>query len=189
LFYAQGYAFQKQQKYPQTVQVITEGLTYISDNNTLEMQMLMLLGEAHHETKNYEKSGEAFEKALRIAPNNALLMNNYAYYIALENGNLVRAENFAQRANTLNPKNASFEDTYAYILFKKQAYAEAKVWIERAVQNSPTPDATILEHKGDILYKLGLENEAVDAWQMAQKLGTNNAVLIKKITTKQYHNE
>ena len=189
LFYAQGYALYKQEKYTQSIAALNEGLAFVTENATLQTRFEMLLGEAYHQNKAYPLSVAAFEKAMRLTPNDALILNNYAFYLALQNGNLVKAENLSKRANDLNPANPSFEDTHAFILFKKGDYSGAKVWIENATLHSTTPDATLLEHKGDILFKLGLENEALVAWKEAQKLGTNNALLQKKINKQTYYDE
>ena len=81
---------------------------------------------------------------------------------------------------TANEPNASYIDTYAWVLYKLGEYELARTQIEQAVSlknNSPV----ILDHYGDILYKLGLEKEAVKYWEKAYKLDPNNLKLMEKI--------
>ncbi|NLN73883.1 MAG: tetratricopeptide repeat protein [Bacteroidales bacterium] len=72
----------------------------------------------------------------------------------------------------IEPNNANSQDTYAWVLFKANKIDEALIWIEKAVKNSLNQSATILEHYGDILKKLGRDAEAKDAWQRALEVAT-----------------
>ncbi len=81
---------------------------------------------------------------------------------------LDKAAGYAKRANELQPKNASFEDTYAWILFKQKKYAEAKVWIEKAIADNTSKSALQTEHYGDIMFHTGNVDAAVSNWKKAR---------------------
>ena len=92
----------------------------------------------------------------------------------------------AKQANDLEKDNPSFQDTYAWVLFKLKRYAEAKKWMEQAMQKSSTNSGTAFEHYGDILYKLGEITSALNNWQKAWDLGERNPILKRKINEKKY---
>jgi tetratricopeptide (TPR) repeat protein len=90
----------------------------------------------------------------------------------------------AKKANELQPNNASFEDTYAWVLFKMGNYEQALIWIELALTHSETQTATLMEHYGDILYFLTRKEAAVQAiekWKAAKALGAGSEQLSEKI--------
>jgi tetratricopeptide (TPR) repeat protein len=112
------------------------------------------------------------------------VLNNYAYYLALRKEQLPKAAQMAKRANELQPKNASFEDTYSWVLFKMANYEQALIWIELALAHTESPTPTLMEHYGDILYFLTRKEAAVQAiekWKAAKTLGPGSEQLSEKI--------
>ena len=79
-------------------------------------------------------------------------MNNYAYYLSLLNLKLELAEKMSGTVIQNNPDNATYLDTYAWVLFKKKDYRLAKFYIESAINNDKESSAVLIEHYGDILY-------------------------------------
>ena len=101
-----------------------------------------------------------------------------------EKEQLPKAALMAKHANELQPNNASFEDTYAWVLFKMGNYEQALIWIELALTHSETQTATLMEHYGDILYFLTKKDAAVQAiekWKAAKTLGAGSEQLSEKI--------
>ena len=93
----------------------------------------------------------------------------------------------AKKAVELEPQNASFQDTYGWVLYKLGKYREAGDWILKAVQNKEAPSAEVLEHYGDTLYKMGDETQAVEYWNKAKEKGPGSDLLNKKIADKKLH--
>ena len=99
----------------------------------------------------------------------------------------------AATANQLHPDNATYLDTYAWVFFKRENYSLAKFYMERAISLEEEPGRVMLEHYGDILYKVGQIEKAVEQWQKALEMDddeqetTNDKILIKKITDKKYY--
>ena len=171
----------------------TKALSYLKNATSLEFedkQMLSLsysaLGDAYHELKNTPSSDEAYERSLVNNPDNVFTLNNYAYYLSVRNEKLDKAAEYAKRANELQPKNSSFEDTYAWILFKQKKYAEAKQWIEKAVADTKYKNATVTEHYGDIMFYTGNTDAAVSNWKKAKEYGSTSPNLDRKINEKKY---
>ena len=114
-------------------------------------------------------------------------MNNYRYYLSLRADSLDKAERMSLLSNTLQPNTSSFQDTYAWILYKNAKYADAKIWLEKALENGAKNNGTILEHYGDVLYKLGDTEKAFEYWQKAKQTGESSEFLDKKIADKQLY--
>lgn len=92
-------------------------------------------------------------------------------------------------ANKLQENNDSFLDTYAWILFEMGSYKEAKEWQEKAIKYGGEKSATILEHYGDILSKLGDNKGAVDYWKRAKENNSESKTIDKKIAEGKYVSE
>ena len=171
----------------------TKALSYIKNATSLELQDKDLLsqcysalGDIYHEQKDNVKSDEAYDRSLTYNPDNAYTLNNYAYYLSVRGERLDKAAQMSKHSNELQPNTASFQDTYAWILFKQKNYAEARVWIEKAIVSDKDKSAVQEEHYGDIMFYLGDTNAAVKNWQKAKEYGGTSPVLERKINERKY---
>lgn len=133
-----------------------------------------------------------FDQILEDDPDDAMALNNYAYYLARTGKDLLRAEKMSMKSLNLEPLNPTFLDTYAYILFREQKYQEALFVMERCMENynqgedDGDESGTIFEHYGDILSCLGRTEEALHQWRKALKREPDNDLIKKKIDEKKY---
>ena len=94
----------------------------------------------------------------------------------------------AQDVNILNrAAQSSYEDTYAWVFYQLKDYNNALLWIEKAISNGGKGSATIVEHYGDILYRLSKTDAALLQWQKAKELGSKSKLLDKKISEKKIY--
>ncbi|WP_316737824.1 tetratricopeptide repeat protein [Pedobacter aquatilis] len=186
LYYYMAYALYKTGKYETAQSNLKNALQLDVDNKSLQAQVYALQGDIFINQNNFSQAKIAFEKAIATEPDNYLIMNNYAYYLALRNDDLAKAAKYAETAANAMPENASIIDTYAFILFKQQKYDLAKVWIEKALQNNSNKNGVYLERYGDILYMKGEKDAALIQWQKAKEAGNGSEVLTKKINEKKY---
>ncbi|SKB48451.1 Tetratricopeptide repeat-containing protein [Parapedobacter luteus] len=153
-------------------------------------QLYSNLGDIYHVLSMHAESDVAYEEAIALDSTNAYALNNYAYYLAIRNEKLALAAEMSKKSNEIMPNYASYEDTYAWVLFQQGKYEEALIWIERAIKHSEKASDTLLEHYGDILAKLGNIDGAVTQWKKAraisQSVGKDIDKLSKKIDAKQY---
>jgi tetratricopeptide (TPR) repeat protein len=162
------------------------GVNFVVDNDKMLAQFYSYLGDTYFQLKDNQHSDEAYEKALKIEPSNALVLNNYAYYLSLRNVNLEKAEQMAKKAVELDPTNGSNQDTYGWVLFKLGKYEDAQTWIEKAIQTGED-SAVVLEHYGDVMWKTGNKKDAVKYWEKAAKAGEGSEFLEKKVQDKTYY--
>ncbi|WP_421945924.1 tetratricopeptide repeat protein [Pedobacter sp.] len=186
LYYYMAYALYKTGKYDVAQSNLKNALQLDVDNKSLQAQVYALQGDIFINQNNFSQAKIAFEKAISTEPDNYLIMNNYAYYLALRNDDLAKAAKYAETAANAMPNSPSVADTYAYILFKQQKYDLAKTWIEKALQNNTNKNGVYLERYGDILFMKGEKDAAVNQWQKAKEAGNGSEVLTKKINEKKY---
>lgn len=182
-----GIALFQLHKYPEALTAFETGRKFVVRNDKLLAEFHSNIGDTQHRLKNTAASDAAYEKSLSIQPDNALVLNNYAYYLSLRGKDLDKAHQMAEKALELEPDNASYLDTYAWILFQQKNFTQALIWIEKAIEKSVEVNGTLLEHYGDILFHLGRADEAVQQWQKATAAGETSALIQKKINNKKYY--
>lgn len=150
-----------------------------------------IMGEIYHDKGMTEETFAAYDSCLQWKSDHMGCLNNYAYYLSVEHRNLHKAEEMSYKTIKAEPKNSTFLDTYAWILFRQERYTEARIYIEQAVKNDTdsVQSPVILEHAGDIYYKTNDTDKALDYWNQALKAGSESVVLPKKIKLKQYIKE
>lgn len=163
------------------------GLKMAGNNRVLKAQLHGNLGDVFNSLKRFEASDEQFDAALELEPNSATTLNNYAYFLSLRGERLDDALTMATRANEIEPATPSFLDTKAWVLFRMERFDEALDWQEKAIAASDDPSATLYEHLGDILARLGRVDEAVEAWRSAQEAGGSSELLQRKIDDRTWY--
>lgn len=155
----------------------------IADSSDVAMmsQLECTLADALYKDNQIDSAFVHYDRALRYDPANLLAMNNCAYYLACQNRDLDRAEQLSYRCITEEPDNATSLDTYAWVLYRKLNYAEARRYIDRAIEKDSEPSAELMEHAGDIYFMNQLPDEALDFWKEALKLDPENEALKQKI--------
>ena len=171
VYFFNGIANIQKKNFTEAVTVLNSGVKMVVDNKNLEGQFYTNLGDAYNELKNYSKSDESYESALSINPDDANVLNNYAYYLSIRGERLANAEEMSRKSNVLEPTQASYQDTYGWIMYKQNKFDDAKMWIEKSMSNGADKSAAVLEHYGDILFKLGDINKAIENWQKAKDAG------------------
>jgi len=182
-FYA-GYSSYNIEKYNEAINYFLTGVSYISDSK-VKGQFYQYLGESYFKLNDYSKCYHFFDKAILAEPTNDLALNNYSYYLSLTKDSLNKALEMTIKSNNLSPSNPIFLDTYAWVLYKLERYSEAITIIKKAVDLDKTKNFEIIEHYGDILFKNGFINEAVEQWKVAIENGSTSDQLKKKIELKQ----
>ena len=153
-------------------------------DNAFNSLILSIKGDCLMQDSLYSEAFESYDKSLSYNPGNILTLNNYAYFLSECNTDLAKAEKMSSLVIANEPQNSTYLDTYAWILFKQGDLNGAKFHIERALLYGDDPD--ILEHYGDILFKLGNEQKALEQWQKSKDKGNTSPTLQKKIEEKRY---
>lgn len=173
-------------QYEKALKSFSKGEKMSGDNLKGRAQFLANMGDTYHSLNRLEESDSAYDRSLKLDPENSYVLNNYSYYLSLRKINLEKAKQMSAYANKLEPDNSSFLDTYAWILFQLNDFAGAKEWQEKAMKAEGGKSGTVVEHYGDILFKLGQTEEAIKYWKQAKELGTDSGTIDKKISEGKY---
>ena len=180
LFYLfKGMAYFNLKDYESTVAILEKGRK-LSANKELTANFDTYIGDTYNQLDNKQKSYEAYDRVLKSEPNNIYVLNNYAYYLSLDNQDLERALQMSAKTIKEEPKNAVYLDTYAWILYKLERYQEAKKYMDKVFKYDKNPQGVNYEHLGDILYKLGDVKNAVKNWKKAKKAGGEVSEFLEK---------
>jgi len=181
IYYFNGIANRKFKNNKEAVLSLEMGLEFVFGNDALLLEFYSALGDLYFSLKEYKKSDEHYEKALAIDAENLLVLNNYSYYLSLRKENLEKAKQMSSLCNSKEQNNSTYQDTYAWILYQMKDFVNAKIWIDKAIENGGSESPVIIEHLGDILYMLGDIDRALEEWIRASKIGEGSKLLKKKI--------
>lgn len=187
LYLFNGVANYVLKKYDEAILSLNKGISLVVYNDNLLKQFYTYLGDAYYAGQDIKEAFSSYHKVLEIDPQNTHVLNNYSYYLSLRGEDLDKAEKMAKKAVDLNPDIFAYLDTYAWVLYKQGKYGEAETWINKAIELGGGGDPDILEHLGDIMFKLGQIEKAVDNWKKAKEKGKGSDLLNKKINDRKLY--
>ena len=199
-YYYQGIAYYQKGELDNALNAFQNGIGVInSDSNpAIVSDFYAVLGDIMHQKGMENESFAAYDSCLVWKDDNIGCLNNYAYHLSVKGIRLDEAERMSFRTVKAEPKNATYLDTYAWVLFKQKRYDEAQKYIDQTLENDSVPSAEVLEHAGDIYYHVGEKDRAVEFWQKAldtafeeksKEQDGRQQVLTRKIKLKKYVKE
>jgi len=182
-----GIAYSQNEEYDEAIQAYRDGLLVVpEENRPLKSDLYGQIGDTFYQKDQMDKAFEAYDEALKYNERNVVVLNNYAYFLSLAKKDLVKAERMSAQCIKLEPDNATYLDTYAWIFFMQGNYTLAKFYIEKALASDRTGSHELIDHYGDILYMSGDAEKAVEQWEKAKEMGKESVVLDQKIAEKRY---
>ncbi len=160
---------------------LKKALILAGSNDQLKVQVLSMIGDLKFRMKDYEASYSFYEQALEISPDDPLILNNYAYFLAEGGKELNKALKMAEKVMQSEGDNPTYIDTYAWVLFKTGRYKEAQKAMLKIFENGKGNDPELLEHMGYIKEALGDCDEAVVFWHEALKKDATKTYLEEEI--------
>lgn len=181
-------AYNQAERTDDALAICQKALTQVKDdsNKGVVSDFYAIIGDAYHTKKQHEDAYAAYDSALVYNPKNIGALNNYAYYLSVERRDLDKAEEMSYKTVKAEPKNATYLDTYAWILFEKGNYAEARLYIDDAMKNDEGKSDVVVEHCGDIYYMTGDVDGALKYWKQSLEMGNKSKTLKQKIEKKKY---
>ena len=172
-YYYLGLAYYQKEEPKKALSVFIRGERQMNEEvpKPMASDYYSIMGDLYHSVDKKAEAYAAYDSSLVHNPNNINTLNNYAYFLSVEQQQLDKAEEMSYRTVKAEPTNSTYLDTYAWILFEKGKFTEARIYIEQALKNGGEKSQVILEHCGDIYYKLGDANKAVEYWKKADAVG------------------
>ena len=195
-YYYQGFAYYRQDDVDHALDAFQNGVSVITSesNPDLASDFYEVMGELLYKKGKVREAFAAYDSCLVWKADRINCLNNYAYYLSELDEQLEKAEQMSFKTIKAEPENATYLDTYAWILFKQGRYAEAKIYIDQTLQYDPDASAVLLEHAGDIYAKCGEMAQAVSYWEQSLAKASDDSeikaerreLLIRKIKSKKY---
>ncbi len=181
-------AYNQAERTDDALAVCQKALSHVKDDSRKEVvsDFYAIIGDACHSKNLHAEAYAAYDSALVYNPSNIGALNNYAYYLSVERRDLDKAEEMSYKTVKAEPANSTYLDTYAWILFVKGNYAEARLYIDEAIKNDKDSSDVVLEHCGDIYYMTGDAEGALKYWKQAWDKGNRSDTLKQKIQKKKY---
>ena len=165
----EGFHASENKEYGRAIKTFRSTLRYATEDAE-RSSLWGYIGDTYHAMGETKRCFKAYDKALGYNKNNALVLNNYAYFLSEEGKQLDKAEQMSLRTVKAEPNNATYLDTYAWILYKQERYEESLEYMEQALAADSVPSDVLYEHAGDICYKLGDVQRALAYWKQALDL-------------------
>ncbi len=200
-YYYQGIAYYQNSQLDEALDAFQNGIGVITQQSdpAIVSDFYAVMGDIMHQKGMDREAYAAYDSCLQWKDDNIACLNNYAYYLSIKGEQLDKAEQMSYRTIKAEPKNATYLDTYAWILFMQKRYSEARIYIDQTLQNDSDTSAVLLEHAGDIYYHVGDTDKALMFWQQSldravagndkEIQGPRRQVLIRKIKLKKYLKE
>lgn len=187
-YYFLGMAYSQKDQHDEALETFRQGVSQINEDSNKEIvsDFYAIMGDLLHEKGKIEEAFAAYDSCLHWKSDNLTALNNYAYYLSVLNRDLSKAEQMSYKTIKAEPTNATYLDTYAWILFMQERYTEAKIYIDQTIQYDKEPSDVVLEHAGDI-YAMNKDfDKALDYWNKSLKAGNTSKLLLRKIKSKKY---
>ena len=171
-YYYLAVAYNQAEKPDSVISICKRALEHTTADSKKEIvsDFYSILGDMYHTQKQMKEAYAAYDSALVYNPSNIGALNNYAYYLSVERRDLDKAEEMSYKTVKAEPNNATYLDTYAWILFEKEKYTEARLYIEQAMKCGGDSSQVIVEHCGDIYFMLGDKEKALSYWKQADAM-------------------
>jgi tetratricopeptide (TPR) repeat protein len=190
-YYYLGIMYYQNDKLDDALDVYQKGLANINGNELkgVMSEFYSIVGDIYFQKNRQPDAYMAYDSALVYNPDNIGALNNYAYYLSVERRDLDKAEEMSYKTIRKEPQNFTYLDTYAWILFEKKNYSDARIYIDDALKNGGESSDVIMEHCGDIYYMNDDKEKALTYWLKAKEIGSKSKTLEKKIRQKKYITE
>ena len=188
LYYYLAIAYHQAEQTDSVLTVCNRALKHVTPDTRKEVvsDFYSIMGDIYHTKNQMAEAYAAYDSALVYNPSNIGALNNYAYYLSVERRDLDKAEEMSYKTVKAEPNNSTYLDTYAWILFEKGNYAEARIYIDNAMKSDGEKSDVIVEHCGDIYFMTGDVEGALKYWKQALEMGSESKTLKRKIEKKKY---
>ncbi len=158
------YARYNLEQWPEIIRLCKEMLAKKPADKARQESAWSTMGDVYFMAGMRKEAFRAYDRALKLNPDNVYVLNNYAYYLSLGHRRLKKAAAMSKKTVEKEPDNATYLDTYAWILYLQGKPEEAKPLFKHAMLYGGKDSAVIMDHYAEVLYKLGEYDLAFVYW-------------------------
>jgi tetratricopeptide (TPR) repeat protein len=159
-----GETYRRKGDLANSINALEEGRKFLPDNPIILSTLAMVLDAAGR----YTEAKQVYLATIKLDPNNAVSLNNLAFLMAENNGDLDQALTMAQRAKQLLPNLPEVSDTLGSIYLRKNLSTDAVDIFKDLVTKVPT-SSTYHFHLAKAYFQQGDKLRAASQLQLALK--------------------
>jgi tetratricopeptide (TPR) repeat protein len=161
-----GDLFIGEKKYADAIPAYTRAIELTTDPSKADWPLYYARGAAYQRVHDWPRAEADMKQALRLDPNQAIVLNFLGFSWAEQNRNLPEAHDMIQRALDQRPNDGEIVDSLGWVVLRQGDVKQAVRLLERAAELDPS-DPTITGHLGDAYWDAGRHIEAQDQWRRA----------------------
>ena len=146
----------------QAVKVLQDAQAKFPASNAVTFE----LGAVFDKQKKFSDAEAAFRQVLTRDPENAAALNYLGYMLADRGERLDESVGYLKKALEIEPDNGSYLDSIGWAYFKQNKLDLAESNLRRAAEQLKA-NSVIQDHFGEVLFKAGHYDQAIDAWNRA----------------------
>ena len=185
-YYYNGIAHYQKNAYSKAVKDLKEAMIIDATNMELQGNALRYLAKTYEAQNDIPAAEKAFNEAILMDPKNLDIIHDYAYSLIRRNTELLKAATLLESITSKAPNNYYYSNTQAWLYYKQGNYKAAQQQLDKNLAQVEQ-DPVLLERYGDVLFKLGKTDAAVQYWQKALDKGSKAPQLPQKISTRQLY--
>lgn len=165
-----GDALRMAERYPEAVAAYDAAVALVAEPSPVHWPLFYTRGIANERAGNWPAAERDFREALRLEPNQPLVLNYLGYSLVEKHEKLDEALGMIERAAKAEPEDGYITDSLGWVLYRLGRYQDAVKPMLRAVELTPD-DPVINDHLGDVLWMVGRKREAEFQWRRALSFG------------------
>ena len=113
---------------------------------------------------------QVLRRVIGLSPDDAMSLNNLGYMRIAQGFDDAQSIEAIQRAYALSPGDDNILDTIGWLRYMQGRFDGedgSLAHIEAAINNAAAPSAEVLDHHGDVLWRLGRKEKAIESWRRA----------------------
>ncbi len=165
----QGAILRSKHRYPEAVAAYDHAVALLGQPTRANWPLFYERGIAEERSHQWSKAEADFQMALKLSPDEPMVLNYLGYSWTEQNRNLTEARRMIERAAAARPNDGAITDSLGWIALREGDTAGAVRDLEKAVELQPE-DATINGHLGDAYWAAGRKLEALYQWRRALTL-------------------
>jgi tetratricopeptide (TPR) repeat protein len=174
----------------EAIKLFEEMLKRHPDNDQVVSMVRQSLSVIYVDRGDFGKGEAQLELLLQRNPDDPGPNNDLGYLYAEQGKNLEKAETMIRKALQEDPDSFAYLDSLGWVLFKRGKLKEAIEPLKKAAEQMKSkteregsnPDATILEHLGDVYFQLQQLDQANDTWRQAAQAAGQSVPPDKRLT-------
>ena len=162
--------------YDDVIATCSRIISVAPDDSARVLTAYTTLGDIYYHLGEKAKAYRSYDEALKVNPEYLTVLNNYAYFLSLDGRKLKKAYSMSRITVEKEPDNATYLDTFGWILYLQGRSEEAKPYFKHAMLYGGKESAVTMDHYAEVLFDLKEYSLAFVYWNQALAKDTEGEI-------------